>query len=71
MIEMLTNVSASIVVLMGAPDATDYGVEVLAQPISVYSSMEECQEDSTRLNGLSASWIGFMLANGYWWCESR
>ena len=71
MIEMLTNVAATIVVLMGAPDATDMGVEVYAQPITVYSSMEECESDATQLNRTSASWLGFILNHGYWWCETR
>ena len=61
----------AIVVLFGAPDATDLSVEVYAQPVALYETMQECTEDAQRLNGLSNSAVGFMLANSYWWCEER
>lgn len=67
---MIKTVSV-IIVLMGAPSASDIDVEVHAQPVTIENTLAECQADADRLNWLSNSWLGFMLANSYWFCVER
>ena len=45
-----------VVTLMHAPDATDYGVEVLATEAATFWNAEDCGEAAKALNDLSHSW---------------